>query len=872
MIYDQRFFEGIRRSAEESARVIVPLVTGLISPRSVLDVGCGDGTWLDAYRRLGVADYFGVDGDYVRKVLRVPTDRFAARDLSVPFDLGRRFDLVQSLEVAEHLTPDAAEGFIESLVRHGDTILFSAAVPGQGGTGHLNEQWPDYWGELFLHAGFAAYDWVRPQVWTDQRVAWWYAQNALLFVRNGLVSEWTRRLPSPAPPDSALRRLHPQRDRPTPAVSVVMPVFNGAPFLDRSITSLRAQTFPGWELLAVDDGSSDDSYAILVGWAAVDPRVRVLRHKANRGLSAARNTALAVAGGELIAYLDCDDEFYPDHLARVWECRARGDVFVFRYDFVDDRPGGGGQVTTYNPEDHLGALVSDTLAVPLGVTHRRALIGRVGGFDERLGRYRGLTEDAELWRRFARAGALFAFIAHRSGRYHIRSDSLARTQPPPPAGHSATVAEPVRLRIAPSSPAASILPRTAAAELGVTPRPVESHPRVLFASYHCFHDPASGAARCTRDLFDQLTTHGWTCAVFTGPNRDDDRAPPINEQLAAPDLSIESGRVGSLAFTTYFTDSLGYPVTVFAPDLPAVQRPPSPVEARTFANRLGRVVRAFRPDVVLTYGGDPASRLVPPVARSVGAKVIFWLHNLSYGGTEFFRDYDNVIVPSAFARDHYRSAANMECVILPPVLEPGQVVAASSPERKRYATFVNPEPAKGATWFARLAEVLCRVRPDLPLLVVEGRGHIDWLGRCGIDLSATQSIHRMENTADPRWFYRVSRVMLMPSLVGETFGRVAAEAQINGIPVLASDRGALPDTVGAGGVILPIPPHITPSTSEPPTADEVAPWVEAVIRIWEDPVWEEHLVQATRQAALRWHPEVIVPQWEEFVTRMAARD
>lgn len=163
---------------------MVPLVNELLRPASVLDVGCATGTWLAEWNSAGVSDVFGVDGDYVdRAALQVPSDRFVAADLQQPFSLGRKFDLVQTLEVAEHLDEAHADTFVESLARHGDTILFSAAIPGQGGTHHVNEQWPSYWSEKFEKAGYTTYDVIRPRIWTDPRVIMWYRQNILLFAR-----------------------------------------------------------------------------------------------------------------------------------------------------------------------------------------------------------------------------------------------------------------------------------------------------------------------------------------------------------------------------------------------------------------------------------------------------------------------------------------------------------------------------------------------------------------------------------------------------------------------------------------------------------------------------------------------------------------
>jgi SAM-dependent methyltransferase len=113
--------------------------------RSVVDFGCGSGVWLAAWQRLVVDDVIGVDGEQARSSLKISAERFLAADLRKPIRLGRRFDLAQSLEVAEHLPPQSASVFVETLTTHAPLILFSAAVPGQGGEHHVNEQPPEYW-------------------------------------------------------------------------------------------------------------------------------------------------------------------------------------------------------------------------------------------------------------------------------------------------------------------------------------------------------------------------------------------------------------------------------------------------------------------------------------------------------------------------------------------------------------------------------------------------------------------------------------------------------------------------------------------------------------------------------------------------------
>lgn len=167
-----------------SPRQVVPIVFSMLRPTSVLDVGCGTGTWLKAFEEAGVDDYLGIDGDYVeRSKLKIPSSKFVPFDISRPVDLGRKFDLVVSLEVVEHLAPQSADVVVESLVRHGETILFSAAIPGQGGQNHLNEQWPKYWENKFKDHGFYFHDLVRPNIWNDDRVEWWYRQNIFLINR-----------------------------------------------------------------------------------------------------------------------------------------------------------------------------------------------------------------------------------------------------------------------------------------------------------------------------------------------------------------------------------------------------------------------------------------------------------------------------------------------------------------------------------------------------------------------------------------------------------------------------------------------------------------------------------------------------------------
>ncbi len=192
--YDEKFYAGKDQGSYRSAGVVLPLVFSVVAPHSVVDVGCGTGAWLRAADELGAHDYLGYDGAHVRR-LSIPSERFVAVDLGRPLSAGRRFDLAICCEVAEHLPSASAATLIASLTSLSDVVLFSAAIPGQGGVHHVNEQWPAYWQALFRARNYSAYDFLRPRLWTDDRVEWWYRQNTILYVADSAASRFA--LPEP---------------------------------------------------------------------------------------------------------------------------------------------------------------------------------------------------------------------------------------------------------------------------------------------------------------------------------------------------------------------------------------------------------------------------------------------------------------------------------------------------------------------------------------------------------------------------------------------------------------------------------------------------------------------------------------------------
>lgn len=181
-LYPADFYRDRRTHTAHAARRVLAALPPALPRNHIADIGCGTGTWLAAALEQGAETAFGMEGGWVTQaMLDDPRIAFVPHDLERPFS-APRVDLALSLEVAEHLSPERAQGFVADLVAIAPAILFSAAIPGQGGVGHRNEQWQGWWATLFAQHGYSAHDVIRPQIWTDDAIPAWYRQNAVLYL------------------------------------------------------------------------------------------------------------------------------------------------------------------------------------------------------------------------------------------------------------------------------------------------------------------------------------------------------------------------------------------------------------------------------------------------------------------------------------------------------------------------------------------------------------------------------------------------------------------------------------------------------------------------------------------------------------------
>ena len=450
-------------------------------------------------------------------------------------------------------------------------------------------------------------------------------------------------------------------------------------------------------------------------------------------------------------------------------------------------------------------------------------------------------------------------------------------------------------------------------ELPSPPAPLpdgEGRIRIAFVSPHCVLDFTNGAATATLDLLKLLAGIGFPCEVFCGTRAngwDRARIDDVLRQRGGP-FTVREARVGPFNARMIFAAHGNVPVTMVDTEGRTLTAGPYPEgrgeEACGFRDGLREVLGPLSAerglDLRRRSGGDGragygqaarhrgrfrAAQLLLHRPRTLSAwRTASSCPRNSPGGITarssawnakclpLAIDPERVKVGSGENRPHPGPLPEGEGDLLP---------APCSPLPASCVTFVNPEPRKGIHVFARIAEVLSRRRPDIPLLMVEGVSKASFLPKLGIDPALVKNVRVMPNSPDARRFLAVTKLLLMPSLM-ENAAVVAMEAMFNGIPVLASNRGGLPETVrgsphpnplpaseGTGGILLDIPARYTAETRDVPTAEEAAPWIETIIRLWDDAAYYARCSLAARQRAQAWHPDRLAPLYRDFFRRIA---
>ena len=395
--------------------------------------------------------------------------------------------------------------------------------------------------------------------------------------------------------------------------------------------------------------------------------------------------------------------------------------------------------------------------------------------------------------------------------------------------------------------------------------------KILLAIHNAYTDSTSGAAQSMRIMLQWLNDAGHECRVL-GTARFDGK-PPDSLDAHLDGLEIEIRRSPpSKAFVRSVRKPanmvVGRPTAAFVLENVPVRMlltrgvlgsTRETYELLQFLSLLDEELAQFKPDIVLSYGGHPVIQQVMQRARRRGVLTVFTLRNHGYNDRKLFEHVDHVFTTSPYLSEVYRQEIGLRSVGIESPIEWADVEAPE--EMRRFVTFVNPTLPKGAMMFARLAGMLGEQRPDIPVLVVQSAASAGRLNAIpGLDFTKYPHIMAAPPTPRPADFFALTRILLVPSTFREPFGRVAAEALINGIPPLVSDRGALPETVRGAGRVLPMPARMNETTQELPTVGEAQPWFDAVCELWDDARAYGAASALARKTALQWYDESVMRQ------------
>jgi glycosyltransferase involved in cell wall biosynthesis len=405
--------------------------------------------------------------------------------------------------------------------------------------------------------------------------------------------------------------------------------------------------------------------------------------------------------------------------------------------------------------------------------------------------------------------------------------------------------------------------------------------RILLAVHNAYTDHTSGAAHSMRILMQWLQGSGHECralatARFDGKPPDDLDA--HLSQLGVPLRRSPPSKAFVRSVRKPANVVVGCPTMEFTlEDVPVTMlltrakagSPSERYEAEQFLFLLDDVLREFQPDLLLAYGAHAVVQEAMRRAKSRRITTVFTIRNYGYEDRRYFEHVDHVFTCSPYLSEVYRQRIGLRSAGLESPIEWAEVEAPD--DMRRFVTFVNPTPQKGALLFARLADMLGSRRPDIPILVVQSAASAGGLNAIqGLDFGRYPHIMAAPATPRPADFFALTRLLLVPSVFHEPFGRVAAEALINGVPPLVSDRGALPQTVRGAGRVLPLPSWMTEFTTELPTVEEAQPWFDAVCELWDDERAYARASEEAREVARRWYDETFVRQ--AHVDYLAALD
>ena len=400
--------------------------------------------------------------------------------------------------------------------------------------------------------------------------------------------------------------------------------------------------------------------------------------------------------------------------------------------------------------------------------------------------------------------------------------------------------------------------------------------KIAFVSWHNYLDQTNGASISTRAILKALSQRNWRVQTFCGPAFDRNTIlleAAISNAEQIRKLSRKEYNASCpyalLSFLDGSIESIGLTPLGKKKDDLLIRRC-----AEEFLRLYQHYLRSERPGIVLTYCGAHVKDRILAYGRQYGAKTCVLLQNFAYNNKDYFLHSDLTIVPSVFSKDHYWNNLGLETCVLAPLIDfaPLRRCGEYSLEKRKYLAFINPTDNKGVYWFAIIAKELWRLRPDIPILLVEGSSGREILLRSDLELQGIGNLYFAPNTMHPEQIYRLARAILIPSVFNESFCRVAAEAMAACVPIIASNRGAIPETVGDSGIVLEIPRKYQTYTKALPSKEEVQEWISALLSFWDDESTALLLVKRGKARVENlWNEQILADKYEDVLSKLLSQ-
>jgi glycosyltransferase involved in cell wall biosynthesis len=380
--------------------------------------------------------------------------------------------------------------------------------------------------------------------------------------------------------------------------------------------------------------------------------------------------------------------------------------------------------------------------------------------------------------------------------------------------------------------------------------------RFLLVNNHCISDATAGVTQSLRTIMEWLHDAGHECRILTTSRFEARVTFTIEEHLKGlgvrPERPVVRYDVG------------GVPVTLLMTRHHDELRP-NRREASQYSALVTGLLDQFAPDQLIACNGHPMIFAAMQEAKRRSIATAFAVRGFGYYERRYFEHVDHVFTCSQFLSDVYAQKIGLRSTPLEPPIDWSTVVAPV--ESRAFVTFVHPSPHKGLYLFARLADMLGQRRPDIPVLVVQS-GHSGGALNAipGVDFSRYPQIMAAPAVPTPADYFALTKILLVPSVWDEPFGRVAAEAMINAIPPIVGNRGSLPHVVGGdasaggGGRVLALPDWLTVDTKRLPAEAEVEPWYRAICDLWDDQTIYASIATRARQIADERYTEAVSRQ------------